>query len=823
MADALSSLRENSTPDPSRVSIVISNYNYERYVAAAIESALAQTHRNCEIIVVDDGSTDNSRATIARYGDDPRVRIILQDNGGQAAAMNVGFAASTGDIVIFLDSDDRLKAGAVETVLAHWRPGLSHCQFPLEVIDADDKSLGLHPFSQQIEAGDMFWKLLVGGYYRFMPTSGNAFARDALVWIMPIPADEWRLCADTYIVTMSTAHGHVHSIAEPLGFYRIHNSNGWYREVFDRDRISVIWRQQFQVWRALARLLDQRVVADASPALPRIDADYGALHVYRRLLTGYLNEPDVVSGKQVRVVRRAAVWRAIRAVIPIGHRLLYVGCFVALGVPGRRLPVAARWNAHSTLRPRWLRWLVRRLKGTSFDEWMGRRPKPAQIVPFVLDEYLEFGRGRSAEPYLWYGWDTSEAWINWAYGRMAALVGQVPVDCREIDIEVTLFPFLGGVLKSQELVVRANSTQVFRQNIAREGTIRFSVSRDTVRRQDPLELRFDFPDSVVPKYVDKSAGDYRQLGFAFRRLRISQRQRAMEAARGAYLPLGHRVTAEHAEILNHLGTGWLDPIGGSVRMGERSAVLHMSVLGGAAFDHLARLEFELEDVDVAQRSNVVIEFKGKSVTCIDTMTTSEAVILVPRGTIRPTGGLTLRLLADNLFPESHRRSGGRLCASGPALRAFSLQRLPRLPRRPVFVSGFVLDFRADGSGKAFKARGWHAGEAQGSYSCDVDGRLEGLFLDADRDVFLTAVVFPGVPENANIPQMLSILCNGHRVAEYSIVDAAEVTAVLPPGIIGDDRLLCIDFRVSTVIRPADLGIGEDTRSIGIGLAFLTLE
>ncbi len=236
-----------------RVSIIISNYNYERYVGAAVDSALAQTVPDCEVIVVDDGSTDGSRAVLERYRNDPRVKLILQENGGQAVAMNVGFAASRGDVLIFLDSDDALHLNAVETVLGHWRPGLSRCQYALEIIDGGDRRLGLHPCAQAMEEGDVHWKLVVGGYYRFMPTSGNAFARAALTPIFPIPEVEWRLCSDTYLVSMSTAYGDVRNIDEPLGCYRVHGSNGWYREVRDPEHLRDIWRLHFQVWHHLTR------------------------------------------------------------------------------------------------------------------------------------------------------------------------------------------------------------------------------------------------------------------------------------------------------------------------------------------------------------------------------------------------------------------------------------------------------------------------------------------------------------------------------------------------------------------------------------------
>src|SRR4051812_9049768 len=111
-----------------RASIIIDNYNYGAFLSAAIKSALQQEYPECEVIVVDDGSTDDSREIIATYRD--RITAVLKENGGQASAFNAGFRASRGDVVIFLDADDMLVPTAVSgavccfedaaTVKAHW-------------------------------------------------------------------------------------------------------------------------------------------------------------------------------------------------------------------------------------------------------------------------------------------------------------------------------------------------------------------------------------------------------------------------------------------------------------------------------------------------------------------------------------------------------------------------------------------------------------------------------------------------------------------------------------------------------------------------------
>lgn len=101
-------------PNP-KVSIIITNFEYEKYVGEAIESALNQTYKSHEIIVVDDCSYDNSREVINRY--EGVRKIYRKENGGPAAARNEGIAASTGDYFLLLDADDRLKPNCVEYLL----------------------------------------------------------------------------------------------------------------------------------------------------------------------------------------------------------------------------------------------------------------------------------------------------------------------------------------------------------------------------------------------------------------------------------------------------------------------------------------------------------------------------------------------------------------------------------------------------------------------------------------------------------------------------------------------------------------------------------
>lgn len=120
-------------PDPCpRVSVILPAYNREDFVARAIDSVLAQTFTDFELIVVDDASTDGTRSVLERYRDTPRLRLILSDeNRGGGGARNLGIEAARAPLIAFQDSDDiwlpHKLAAQVAALDAHPEAGLCYC------------------------------------------------------------------------------------------------------------------------------------------------------------------------------------------------------------------------------------------------------------------------------------------------------------------------------------------------------------------------------------------------------------------------------------------------------------------------------------------------------------------------------------------------------------------------------------------------------------------------------------------------------------------------------------------------------------------------
>ena len=253
---------------PPRVSIVVTNHDYAAYLPAALDSALGQRDADVEVVVVDDGSTDGSRAIIAGYGD--RVRALLQDNQGQKAAFNAGLQAATGDVVLFLDADDELRAGTVAAVAAAFgaRPDAARVIFRLEVVDEGGPTGAcVPPAGMALPAGDVRAAVLAfPDDLAWPPTSGNAFAGWALERVMPLAVDDDPTGADSCLHPLVPLLGPVVALDRVGGSYRMHGANAHLREGPDVARSRLILRRARRAHAELDRLARE---LGCGPARPR--------------------------------------------------------------------------------------------------------------------------------------------------------------------------------------------------------------------------------------------------------------------------------------------------------------------------------------------------------------------------------------------------------------------------------------------------------------------------------------------------------------------------------------------------------------------------
>ncbi len=205
----------------SLISVIIPSYNQESYIIDAVESVLAQTYTDCEIIVVDDGSIDNTHARLTSYFD--RIRYLHQANKGLSGARNAGLAASHGDYILFLDGDDLLRSDALEKLscILDQSPDDGLVYSAWQQVSADDKSVlsEIHPR----QVGHLLKSLLLREFFFF--GSSTLIRRSVLEQVGPF--DEtltWGDDADMWL-RIGLAGWSFGYLDEPILQYRVHHAS----------------------------------------------------------------------------------------------------------------------------------------------------------------------------------------------------------------------------------------------------------------------------------------------------------------------------------------------------------------------------------------------------------------------------------------------------------------------------------------------------------------------------------------------------------------------------------------------------------------------
>ena len=264
MAGNIENTESRHATERPLVSVVINNYNYGRFIGDAIDSALNQTYSNVEVIVVDDGSTDDSREVIEGYGE--KIKAVFKLNGGQASAMNRGFEAAAGELIYFLDSDDIALPDCVEKFINYYNATAENSaalQFKLQIIDGDGNLTGgITPDLERLQGGEAVRLLEQKGSYVHPPTSGNVFSRSLLEKIMPIPEKDYRICADLHLCTLAALVGTVTDIEDVLAQYRIHGANHCAISEDEKDRSPVKNYVAAMIDESSARSRQKKICAD---------------------------------------------------------------------------------------------------------------------------------------------------------------------------------------------------------------------------------------------------------------------------------------------------------------------------------------------------------------------------------------------------------------------------------------------------------------------------------------------------------------------------------------------------------------------------------
>jgi glycosyltransferase involved in cell wall biosynthesis len=219
------------------VSILINNYNYGHFLKVAIDSALNQTYSNIEVIVVDDGSTDNSQEIIAHYQD--KIIPVLKSNGGQTSAFNAGFANSRGDIICFLDADDIFTPEKAMEVSRTFQsdPELGWCFHPLKLVNEHEQIITQKEYqnSSKYDCRIQIRKGKLGNPFPFKipATSGMCFTRELLQQLLPMPETDGITLNDSYLKFCALALSPGFALSKELACQRIHSNNAF---TFKKDK-----------------------------------------------------------------------------------------------------------------------------------------------------------------------------------------------------------------------------------------------------------------------------------------------------------------------------------------------------------------------------------------------------------------------------------------------------------------------------------------------------------------------------------------------------------------------------------------------------------
>jgi glycosyltransferase involved in cell wall biosynthesis len=235
-----------------QITVLITAYNYGPFIEQAIDSVLGQDFplEKREIVVVDDGSTDDTGERVKKYGS--RIEYFYKANGGQASALNFGFSKARGEIVCLMDADDIFLPGKLRRVAEAFERdaalGLVYHRLQEWHVNTDER----RGWEFTEVSGDLREEPEKFALYVAQPTSAVSFRRSALEKLLPIP-EEIRMLADCYLVALIPFLAPVLAIPEFLTVYRIHGKNSY---TSAEDEIPIETRKnKLKMWQTVTEAM----------------------------------------------------------------------------------------------------------------------------------------------------------------------------------------------------------------------------------------------------------------------------------------------------------------------------------------------------------------------------------------------------------------------------------------------------------------------------------------------------------------------------------------------------------------------------------------
>lgn len=341
-----------------KISIVITCYNYEKYIKTSIESVLNQDYANKELIVVDDVSSDSSRDIISRY-DDRLVAVFHKENKGHGGAFNSGFAATSGELVIFLDADDYLLPGALDMAAANLSTDCAIYMYRMDLVDAEGVAYDVFPkYENQFDPQEAKKDLLKYGRYQATVTSGLVFAQSFLDQVMPMDESAFRQGGDGYLVTLAPLYGAVAGFDSKLSAYRQHGENhsGFNRALLKRAEWCL--EHNKQRYQALA-IHAQRTGDVLSENLGSKDIQHLEQQFCKLLFSddkaSLVKSRALIFNQAIKAIDLANYSRANKILIKIWW-------FLLRSLPRGNAQIVFAWRMSPLSRPLWLKKVARLIR-----------------------------------------------------------------------------------------------------------------------------------------------------------------------------------------------------------------------------------------------------------------------------------------------------------------------------------------------------------------------------------------------------------------------------------------------------------------------------